>query len=48
MRGCGPFVHDDPIDRPLEIFGAEVTLYSDKVTPSYILLPFIPKKIDAS
>ena len=43
MKGCGPFLHDDPTDRPEEIFGAEVTIYSDSVTPSYILLPFIPK-----
>ncbi len=43
MRGCGPFIHDDPMDRPEEIFGAEVTLYSEQVAPSYILLPFIPE-----
>ncbi len=45
MKGCGPFVHDDPIDRPPAIFGADVTIYSDRAEPSFILLPFIPKKI---
>jgi len=44
MKGCGPFIHDDPIDRPPVIFGAEVTIYSDQDTPSYVLLPFIPKR----
>jgi predicted acyl esterase len=43
MKGCGPFVHDDPMDRPQNVFGEEVTLYSDPKNPSYILLPFIPK-----
>jgi hypothetical protein len=46
MKGCGPFIHDEPSDRPEDIFGAEVTLYSDPVAPSYILLPFIPSKGD--
>src|ERR1019366_550648 len=27
MKGCGPFVHDDPTDRPPEIFGGKVTLH---------------------
>jgi len=27
MRGCGPFIHDDPTDRPLAIFGGKVTLH---------------------
>jgi len=26
MRGCGPFVHDDPDDRPAAILGGKVTL----------------------
>ena len=28
MKGCGPFVHDDPQDRPAEIFGGKVTLHA--------------------
>jgi predicted acyl esterase len=42
MRGCGPFVHDDPQDRPAEIFGGKVTLHADAQRPPYLLLPVIP------
>jgi predicted acyl esterase len=42
MKGCGPFTHEDPTDRPLEVFGGKVTLHFDK-TP-YLLLPVIPEK----
>ena len=41
MRGCGPFLHDDPRDRPFEIFGGTVTLHTDERRPSYLLLPVI-------
>ena len=43
MRGCGPFVHDDPSDRPAEIFGGKVTLHADEGRQPYVLLPVIPK-----
>ena len=26
LKGCGPFLHDDPVDRPPEIFGGQTTL----------------------
>ena len=42
MKGCGPFVHDDPVDRPPEIFGGEVSLQFDPQRPPYVLLPIIP------
>jgi hypothetical protein len=42
FRGSGPFVHKDPWDRRLEIFGGRVTVYSDADQPSYLLLPIIP------
>ena len=42
MKGCGPFTHEDPTDRPPEVFGGKVTLHFDK-TP-YLLLPLIPEK----
>jgi predicted acyl esterase len=38
LRGCGPFLHDDPDDRPPDVFGGEVTIHSG----SYLLLPFVP------
>ena len=42
MRGCGPFVHDDPEDRPPEVFGGKVTLHVSPERPAYVLLPVIP------
>jgi predicted acyl esterase len=40
MKGCGPFVHDDPVDRPPAIFGGKVTLHFDQ--QPFLLLPIIP------
>ncbi|HEY0338654.1 MAG TPA: CocE/NonD family hydrolase [Burkholderiales bacterium] len=42
MRGCGPFLHDDPTDRPPEVFGGKVTLHSDASEQPFLLLPIIP------
>jgi len=42
LRGCGPFLHDDPRDRPGKIFGGKTTLHLD--ANSYLLLPVIPPK----
>jgi hypothetical protein len=44
MRGCGPFVHDDPEDRPPAIFGGKVTLHLGPQRQSHVLLPVIPKR----
>jgi predicted acyl esterase len=44
MRGCGPFVHDDPEDRPPAIFGGKVTLHLGPQRPAHVLLPVIPKR----
>jgi predicted acyl esterase len=44
MRGCGPFVHDDPTDRPPSIFGGKVTLHMGPKRPAHVLLPVIPPK----
>ncbi|MGH7861743.1 MAG: CocE/NonD family hydrolase C-terminal non-catalytic domain-containing protein, partial [Candidatus Dormibacteraceae bacterium] len=41
-KGCGPFVHSDPEDRPPVVFGGQVTIYSGPDRPSHILLPVIP------
>jgi predicted acyl esterase len=41
MQGCGPFLHDDPNDRPAAIFGGKVTLHTGGDRPSSILLPII-------
>ena len=42
MKGCGPFTHDDPTDRPPAVFGGKVTLHFEK--NPYLLLPVIPEK----
>jgi predicted acyl esterase len=42
MSGCGPFMHDDPVDRPPEIFGGKVTLHFGPQHSS-LLLPVIPQ-----
>ena len=43
MRGSGPFVHDDPVDRP--VYGAarraKVTLHTGGGTASRLLVPFL-------
>jgi predicted acyl esterase len=44
LLGCGPFLHNDPRDRPPSVFGGKVTLHMGPQQPSYILLPVIPKK----
>jgi predicted acyl esterase len=44
MRGCGPFVHDDPTDRPPAIFGGRVTLHFGPKRQASVLLPVIPQK----
>src|SRR5689334_7775206 len=43
LLGCGPFLHNDPRDRPLKTFGGKVTLHAGPKHPSYILAPVIPK-----
>jgi hypothetical protein len=42
MKGCGPFVHDDPEDRAPEIFAATNSLYFSPQQQPYVLLPVIP------
>jgi hypothetical protein len=44
LRGCGPFLHDDPTDRPAGIFSGKTTLHASKDQQPYLLLPIIPKK----
>jgi predicted acyl esterase len=42
LKGCGPFLHDDPADRPPAIFGGVTTLHFDRDRQPYLLLPIIP------
>ena len=47
LIGCGPFLHDDPKDRPKKIFGGKVTLHTGPKHPSHLLLPVVPPKSKA-
>jgi hypothetical protein len=42
LRGCGPFLHDDPRDRPAGTFGGRTTLHFGPRHPAWLLLPVIP------
>lgn len=42
LRGCGPFLHDDPVDRPADVFGGTTTLHLGPESQPYLLLPVIP------
>jgi uncharacterized protein len=43
QSGVGPFVHDDPRDRPAELFGGSNTLHFEPGRQPYLLLPVIPR-----
>jgi hypothetical protein len=43
LTGCGPFLHDDPEDRPETIFGGRVSLHTGPGAPSRLLVPVIPR-----
>jgi len=42
MTGCGPFLHNDPADRPPELTTSRQTLWHGPGRESYLLLPVIP------
>jgi len=42
LRGCGPFLHDDPHDRPAGIFGGVTTLHAGAGRAPFLLLPIVP------
>jgi predicted acyl esterase len=44
LKGCGPFLHDDPRDRPRALFGGRTTLHTGPQQPAYVLLPIIPAR----
>jgi predicted acyl esterase len=44
FTGVGPFLHDDPRDRPPKIFGGKVTLHAGGGNNAYVLLPIIAKR----
>ncbi len=44
LTGCGPFLHDDPRDRPPEIFAGRTSLHFGASMRPYLLLPVVPPK----
>ena len=48
LTGCGPFLHDDPRDRPPAIFDNTTTLHFGRAKMPYLLLPIIPPKRQAA
>ncbi len=47
LKGCGPFLHDDPVDRPAKIFGGTTTLHFGGRCAPYLLLPIVPPQSKA-
>jgi predicted acyl esterase len=45
LRGVAWFTHDDPIDRPPELFGGTNTLYTGGQHQSHLLLPILPSRL---
>src|SRR5262249_23760102 len=45
FTGNGPFLHDDPRDRPMAIFGGETTIHLGAGKENFVLLPIIPEKV---
>ncbi|MCK9907676.1 CocE/NonD family hydrolase [Microbacteriaceae bacterium K1510] len=41
-RGCGPFLHNDPDNRPASVFAGRTTIHSGGSRASKLLLPVIP------
>ncbi len=44
LTGCGPFLHDDPTDRPPALFAGRTTLHAAPGRMPSLLLPIIPKE----
>ena len=42
FRGSGAFLHNDPVDRPAEIFDGTSTIHTGGQYDSYLLVPVIP------
>jgi hypothetical protein len=42
LKGCGPFLHNDPTDRPADVFGGTTSLHFGRGRQPFLLLPIIP------
>jgi hypothetical protein len=47
LTGCGPFLHNDPRDRPASVFNGITGLHFAGGKAPYLLLPIIPPKKQA-
>ena len=43
FTGCGPFIHDDPQNRPESTFGGTTTVYLGPDRPARVLVPIVPE-----
>ena len=43
MKGNGIFLHNDPTDRPADVYGGTTTLSAGPDQSPYVLLPFVPR-----
>ncbi len=43
-KGSGPWIHDDPMDRPAAIFGGKTTIHTGPGHEAHLLVPVIPKR----
>jgi uncharacterized protein len=41
LKGCGPFLHNDPRDRPQPRFGGATTLHLDQGGSNHLLVPIV-------
>jgi hypothetical protein len=46
FTGNGPFLHDDPRDRPIAVYGGKTTVHLGGGRENFVLLPIIPEKQD--
>jgi len=44
FTGVGPFLHDDPVDRPAAVYGGTTTIHVGPGHEAYLLVPVIPTK----
>jgi hypothetical protein len=44
FTGNGPFLHDDPRDRPISIYGGQTTIHLGGGQDNFVMLPIIPAK----
>jgi predicted acyl esterase len=44
LLGCGPFLHDDPHDRPHRLFAGTTTLHFDRKGFSHVVVPIVASR----